>query len=169
MASDAFHDFVKSQHVDTRVPNWIEERDQWLRNLNSLYKSVESFLAEYVAKGEIRLKYRQVTLNEEELGRYKAKQMIITIGRKKIELEPIGRFVLRAYGRADIVGSHGRNQLLLVDKSARSTRSLADASPKNSLTWKWATPPPERKLKDLTKELFYRLLMEVVNGQVNGR
>jgi hypothetical protein len=169
--ANSFHDFVKS-HQETRAANWAEERDEWLRNLSSLYEQVESFLKEYVSKGEIRLKYRPVTLDEEEIGPYKAKQMVIMIGRKKVELDPIGRFVIGANGRVDVVGTRSQAQLLLVDRSAKDTRSLSrlPAAPLPSeLAWKWVTQPPERKLVNLTKEMFHRLLMEVVNGEVNGQ
>jgi len=177
MNTSSFDDFVKRQQGGSF--DWTKERDEWLRNLESLYKQVESFLSQYVTSGEINLRYRAVTLNEEHIGSYEAKQLIISIGRSEIHLEPIGTFIIGAKGRVDIVGPNGRAQLLLVDKKAENTRSLirvtvtlGEKAPVPApqpaepveYAWKCLTRPPARDLLDLTRESFHQLLMEVSNG-----
>jgi len=40
-----------------------------------------------------------VELDEEQIGSYQAPQMIVTIGRKAVRLEPVGTFIIGAKGR----------------------------------------------------------------------
>jgi len=180
MSTRSFDEFVKGQLEQGRSSvNWAKERDQWIQGLASLYRQVESFLHDYVERGEIQLKYEQVILSEEHLGSYKVRQMVVIIGHNEVQLQPVGRLILGARGRIDLVGVAGRAQFLLVDARALSTQSLIDVrvsvgnkAPQippprrnaGAFTWKYVTPPPERRLIDLTKELFQELLMSVVNG-----
>jgi len=63
--------------------DWAKERDDWLAHLRDLYKTTESCLAEYIKHGEIKVAYREIDLNEENIGSYKAPQMILRIGRRR--------------------------------------------------------------------------------------
>jgi len=124
-----FDEFVSRQHEtdpETALIDWEKERDQWLAHLDRLYSTVESFLAKYVRSGQIRYEYRPVELNEENIGSYSAKQMVLRIGRQEVDLVPIGTLLIGSKGRVDVRGPAGRAQLLLVDSKV-SDPQIADS------------------------------------------
>lgn len=181
MGTHSFDDFVKRQQESGRAFDWVKEKDEWLRQLDVLYNSVSDYLHPYVEKGEIKIAYRDATLTEEDVGAYPVKELTITIGRSQVQLEPVGTRILGAKGRVDVTGPRGRLQLLLVDKKAKSTNDLirftvtigdgpsqtapSDASNEPvEFVWKFLTPPPQRQLLALNKDLFLQFLMEIVNG-----
>ena len=78
-----FRTFVKREQTaaaEAERVDWANERDAWLRHLSELYGQIESFLAEYIKAGEIKVHYNDIDLNEENIGSYKAPRMIIKIG-----------------------------------------------------------------------------------------
>jgi len=87
MNSD-FDAFVKREQTavaeEWERVDWAKERDEWLGYLRELYEQTESFLAKYTETGEIKLSYRDIELNEENIGSYKVRQMILRIGRQEI-------------------------------------------------------------------------------------
>jgi hypothetical protein len=181
MSTRSFDDFVKQQR-DSAVPfDWEAEKNEWLRQLEVLYRSVSDYLQPYVEKGEIKIGHVDATLTEEDIGSYPAKELTIKIGRGDVLLKPVGTRIFGAKGRVDIIGPRGRAQLILVDRKASSTSDLIHVTvaiegqaakspsapaPKESIefTWKFFTPPPQRRLLELNKDLFLQLLMETVNG-----
>lgn len=176
-----FDDFVKRQQeaaAGIASVDWDGERKEWLGHLDKIYKKVESLLHKYVSAGQIQIGYRQVELNEENIGPYTAKQMVLRIGPKSVVLEPIGTLLVGAKGRVDIIGPAGNAQLLLVDSSASGPASLIHAveigkkppspepKPTREIKWEWkiVTRPPERRFVEITRQNFFQLIMEVANG-----
>jgi len=92
MNNKDFDEFVKRQQGGASVADaeidWDEQRDQWLAHLARLYSKIESFLRKYVSSGQIRYEYRSIDLNEENIGSYSAKQMVLRIGRQEVDLVP---------------------------------------------------------------------------------
>lgn len=176
-----FAAFVKRQQTasaeEERV-DWVKERDDWLGRLGELYDRTESFLAEYIRTGEIKLNYRDIPLNEENIGSYTARQMILKIGRQEITMTPVGTLLIGAKGRVDVVGPAGRTRLVLVNSDASGPRikvsvsigskpepSVAEAASKEiKWTWKIATSAPAIQYIELTQESLFQALMEVANG-----
>ncbi len=72
-------------------------------------------LHKYVSTGQIKLGYKPIELNEENIGQYSARQMVLKIGSKSVILEPIGTLLIGSKGRVDLVGPTGKAQILLVD------------------------------------------------------
>jgi hypothetical protein len=176
-----FGAFVKRQQIasaEASRVDWAKERDEWLRHLEELYDRTESFLAEYIKDGEIQLSYRDIELNEENIGSYRARQMILKIGRQEITMTPVGTLLIGAKGRVEVVGPAGRTRLVLVNREAsrpaiKVTVSIGGkpetpavgAAPKNiKWAWKIATSPPAIRYIDLTQESLFQALMEVANG-----
>jgi hypothetical protein len=175
-----FGAFVKRQQAalaeEERI-DWAKERKDWLRHLKELYDQTESFLAEYLKAGEIKLSYRNIELNEENIGTYSARQMILKIGRQEITLTPVGTLFFFTKGRVDVMGPAGRTRLVLVDSRAsgpprkvtvrigKREPPAAEAAPKG-IKWKWkiATSPPNIQYIELTQESLFQALMEVANG-----
>jgi hypothetical protein len=116
-----FDAFVKDQQsaaLDDGPVNWENERDEWLIRLDGLYETIESFLAKYIESGEIKLDYSQISLNEENIGSYAARRMILKIGRREITLTPVGTLLIGVKGRVDVVGPAGRTRFVLVNSEA---------------------------------------------------
>ncbi|HXY79000.1 MAG TPA: hypothetical protein VEI08_00035 [Candidatus Bathyarchaeia archaeon] len=182
MDTKAFDEFVKRQQEapSSLGPiDWDEQRREWLAHLDSLYKRVESFIAKYVAAGEMIYEYQNIELNEENIGAYIAKQMKLKIGRQIVTLVPIGTLLIGSKGRVDVVGPIGRAQIILVDKEASGPASLIHVTvsiggktsgtpnrPPKRINWEWkiATRPPDIRFEELTQESFLQLILEVANG-----
>lgn len=184
MPNKDFDEFVKRQQGGASVAdaevNWEEQRDQWLGYLHRLYSKVESFLTQYVSSGQIRYEYRPIDLNEENIGSYTAKQMVLRIGRQEVDLVPIGTLLVGAKGRVDVKGPAGRAQILLVDSKVSDPRSLihvtvsvggklpqpAPSKRAEEIQWEWkiVTRPPERRFIQITQQSFFDLILEVANG-----
>lgn len=181
MRNKTFDEFVNNEQkgaaLDASI-DWGQQRDDWLEQLGRLYSKIESFLSKYTSAGQIHHEYRLINLNEENIGSYAANEMILRIGRKEVDLVPIGTLIIGSKGRVDVVGPVGTAQLLLVDSRASSARSMIRVSvtvgakpsvqrerPKD-VKWEWriVTRPPERKFIDITQEAFFNLIMEVANA-----
>jgi len=172
-----FGAFVKRQQTaagDGERVDWAKERDDWLDHLKELYDKTESFLAEYIRTGEIKLSYRDIPLNEENIGSYSAPQMILKIGRQEITMTPVGTLFFNMKGRVDVVGPAGQTRLVLVDSEAsgpprKVTVSIGkpkvEAAPKEiKWAWKIATSPPTIQYIELAQDSLFQALMEVANG-----
>jgi hypothetical protein len=182
MNNKTFDEFVRGQQeneAEAASVDWEKERDEWLAYLDRLYSMVESFLVKYVSSGQIRYEYRPVELNEENIGSYSAKQMVLRIGRQEVDLVPIGTLLIGSKGRVDVRGPAGRAQILLVDSKVSDPRSLIHVtvsvggklpSPPSKrsqeIVWEWkiVTRPPERRFVEITQQTFFDLILEVANG-----
>jgi hypothetical protein len=183
MDSKDFDEFVRSQQGGASVADvdyWERQRDEWLAHLDRLYLKIESFLKKYVSSGQIRYEYRPIDLNEENIGSYAAKQMVLRIGRQEVDLVPIGTLLIGSKGRVDVRGPAGRAQILLVNSKVSDPRSLIQVKfsvggkllqPPSSkraeeIQWEWkiVTRPPERRFIEITQNSFFDLIMEVANG-----
>ncbi len=186
MTKKDFEKFVQDQQAikeATVPPIDIDWKAWWLEKLEDLYLQIESFLREYKDSGKIEINYSNLELNEENIGQYIAKKMIITIGRNEIIFQPIGTFLFGARGRVDIKGPFGQSRLLLVNKEFKRATDMIqveikiagkETQPQKKETkpfqdikwaWKFVTTPPEMKFIDLTSEEFYSIIMALSNAQ----
>jgi hypothetical protein len=178
--SDDFDAFVKNQQPTEQGAriDWVQERERWLGDLNALYEKIESFLAKYIEGGTIKLEYGEMSLNEENIGAYTARRMLLRIGRQEITLTPVGTLLIGARGRVDVVGPAGRTRFVLVNSQAsrpqiKMTVRIAGqpepppkAEPREEIKWAWkiATSAPTIQYIELTQESLFQVLMEVANG-----
>lgn len=130
--------------------------------------------------GQIAIEFKNVELNEENIGPYLAPSMIIRIGRKTISLEPVGTLLIGSSGRVDVIGPTSRSQLLLLDSKLTSLRHLVRVSagvggkmpalpptrPASEIDWAWriVTRPPQHEIVEVNKDSFLNLLLEISNG-----
>jgi hypothetical protein len=182
MPTTDFDEFVKRQQ--TAAIDWNKQRDEWLGYLDALYTQIESFLETYISAGQARCEYKEITLNEENIGSYTAKQMVLKIGGQQVKFTPIGTLLIAMKGRVDVRGRAGEARLFLVDKKATSARSLIRVTasvvrkgeklpapppasqPTEPIEWAWklASPPPDIAFIDLTQEAFFQMILEVANA-----
>ena len=184
MSKSDFDEFVKRQQAEQQAAatfNPKEQLDEWLGYLDALYKEITSYLQTYIDSGAAQIDYRNVPLNEEFIGAYEARQMILKIGRSTVTFTPIGTMLIGMKGRVDVQGPSGRATLFLVNKKATSARSLikvtisrpgnppppspsAEAVQQIRWVWKIGTSPPEMKFIELTQEAFFEMILEVANA-----
>jgi hypothetical protein len=185
MGSSAFDQFVQTELASFREPreksfDWQAEKERWLGDLNGLFSQVKEYLKLYVDAGQIAIEFKNVELNEENIGPYVAPVMIIRIGRKTINLEPVGTLLIGSRGRVDVIGPTSRSQLLLLDSKLTSLRQLLRVSPEvggkmpasppnrsaSETDWAWriVTRPPQHEVVEVDKDSFLNLLLEIANG-----
>lgn len=173
-----FDRFVEEQQKLLQRP--IDYRlllQEWLQSINDLYEIVEGFLEEYKKEGKVQTSYSSIDINEEFLGIYQTRALTISIGNKQIKLVPVGRFIIGAMGRVDILGSLGRARLVRVFQSSKGIKVTVIVTPDapirthepstptdEPIVWKLASPPPNLYYIELTKDGFLTTLVEVSNG-----
>lgn len=186
-ADTLFKDFVQRQQhprSSDEAVDWNKERDEWLGYLQQLYERIAEYLDEYIKGGTIKLRELMIELNEENIGAYKAKRLVIAIGAQEIVFTPVGTLLIGSKGRVDVVGSAGNSRLVLIDKNLTHPRQMfrvtvttippggsptpspePTPSPKEiEWAWKIVSRPPAMQFIELNKETFFELLMEVSNG-----
>lgn len=190
MTVKEFDEFVERQQGAAQV-DWDRERDEWLAHLDELYGKIETMLNVYTSSGQISTRYKTIDLNEENIGSYQARQMILRIGRQEVDLVPAGTRFIGFKGYVEVIGSAGKASLALANKDRHSTlpqvsihtpvgpkasqlikirndsrsgSELVASSGKIEWAWKILPRPPGRNLDELTPESFFQLLMEVTNG-----
>lgn len=180
MKHKIFDDFVNSQIskkneiVDL---DWSKQRDEWIECVSSFYAQVESFLKQYVSKGQIQVNYETKKITEEYIGEYEVKTANIRLGKNKIKLDPIGTNLIGAKGRVDMIGSNGKVKFVLVDKDSPAPKMAIRVwvngqepphkeKKKREIEWAWkiSTPPPGITYIELNKESFFEALMGVANA-----
>ncbi len=187
MSKSDFDQFVKRQQAEQQEATFDPQQqlDEWLRYLDALYRDVTRYLEGYIHAGEAQIDYRNVTFNEDFIGAYVAREMILKIGPSTVTFTPIGTMLIGMKGRVEVQGSAGRASLILVNKLATSARSLIQVQvrvirpgvpslplPKPSpdeikniqWVWKIAASPPQMKFIELTQNTFYDMILEIANG-----
>ncbi|MGO9637376.1 MAG: hypothetical protein ACLPSO_05475, partial [Terracidiphilus sp.] len=178
MKNAAFDEFVKSQQVPEHPEiDWNQMRDEWLQHLDELYDRIHGFLKEYIDSGQMQLEFNSIELNEDNIGRYTARQVTLKIGRKQVRFQPVGTLLLGSRGRVDVIGAGiTEARLVLVNKKFVSASDVIRISinfegklpspPENEpnnieLAWKIVTRPPDRRFIELTQETLFKMIMEV--------
>ena len=182
MANTSFDDLVRQeqQAAGTGKIDRAKERDAWLKRLDELFLQVDGYLDEYVRAGAVEISKGYVELDEEQIGSYQAPQMIVTIGRKAVRLEPVGTFIIGAKGRVDVLGPQGRSaRLVLMDSEVKRVSDLIKVSvftgppppppparDPSTVRWVWRImkQAPQMEIIEIIKETFLNLLAEIANG-----
>ncbi len=181
LKNEAFDEFVKSQQGPAHPEiDWNLRCREWLRHLDELYDQIQGFLKDYIDSGQIEFEPGEVELNEENIGPYIARRITLKIGRKKVNLIPVGTLLIGSKGRVDVIGPRGTSvPILLIDSKATKASDMIriqvsfGGKPPNvprkepgEITWEWKmiTRPPERRFIELNPETFFKMIMEVANG-----
>ncbi|MDR2825867.1 MAG: hypothetical protein LBV76_03605 [Deltaproteobacteria bacterium] len=172
-----FDEFISKKLETIPEKSYEDEKTVWLAHLDELYQTTASYLKNYVDKKQITIEYKDVMLYEEQLGSYEAKSQIITIGKDKITLNPIGTFLIGAKGRVEISGKRGEAALVLVDNESKGPRvtarvsALGQAKPIEEKvqreviwTWKYVTYAQGISFHELTEEQFLDIIMTLIDG-----
>ncbi|WP_183256365.1 hypothetical protein [Anoxybacteroides tepidamans] len=150
-------------------------KKQWLNEIESFYKQIKSFLAPLQEKQLLSLNWEEIKIQEENLGEYTTKKLHINFPDQKVVVEPVGKYIIGANGRIDMIGKNENVRFLLVDKRAKSpkitvsfdnemTKALEKIRPlkDTEYAWKIATPPPNIQFIDLNEDSFSDALLGVI-------
>ena len=116
-------------------------------------------------------------MQEDNLGSYNTKKLILIMGAKQVIFEPIGRLIFGAQGRIDMEGVSGKVKFIFTSNNSKdeaiAVSLVVNGKPANKDVqikeksppiWKISTPPPHLQYIDINEESFFDALMEVVNG-----
>ncbi len=182
MSRADFDEFVKRQRTEETKATAFDPKRQlaeWLEYLDHLYKTIEGFLASYIADGTARIEFESFLLNEEFSGPYEARRMNLHIANSVVVFEPIGTMLIGAKGRVDVIGPRGRARLSLVNWKVTNARQLIQVrvsingkpptplEPKSETigwVWKIITPAPDMNFLDLTEDNFFNMILGVADA-----
>jgi hypothetical protein len=116
MAKSDFDAFVKRQQTKEPEEATLDPQEQlrqWLSYLDSLYKQITKFLESYIQNGSAKIDYQDIELNEDFIGPYLVRKMLLKIGRSTVTFTPIGTMLIGTKGRVDVKGPLGTARLTL--------------------------------------------------------
>lgn len=97
----------ETQKIDVKA-----ELTAWKSSIEALHKDVRSWLSP--AGDKVTFKATQTDLHEDQLGTYQAPELLVAIGSESLTFKPVGRLVIGARGRVDVVSSSGKVAMLLL-------------------------------------------------------
>ena len=154
-----------------------ERQDQWLANVEELYRLVlEDALGTYIDNGDVLYDRTPIKVTEPRLGAYEIDRLTLYISDDQLVAEPIGTMLIACRGRVDITGPLGSSRLVLLDKGGPAARFAISegGSPLQTSTqsmvhgevaepgWYIASHPPGVIVRRLTPTAFRELVMELV-------
>ncbi len=93
----------KKRKMETESLQWRKKRDEWIISIGNLFKLIHGWLKPLEDNDYLKISYADISISEEYLGNYSVKKMIITFfNNEKIELIPIGLYIVGAKGRIDM-------------------------------------------------------------------
>jgi len=168
---------AKKKSEKTKEIDWAKKKDDWLEKLNKLYTNIESWLND-LEQDVVSIKYTDKEINEEHIGMYSARKMVLRIADEQVVLDPVGTLLIGAAGRVDMIGKNGKVKFVLVPESSKGIQIKvtvkAEVEPekrdeedkqdtiKEDWVWKIATPPPSIKYIEIDSDSFSDALLEVI-------
>ena len=182
MPTKTFDEFVKrrlneaQKFKSSETLDWHKTREEWIQSLNHLYSKMEKYLKKYTEADQIQVSREKIQISEEYLGNYEAEKLAIQIGNDKVVAKPIGRMMIGAAGRVDLIGARGMLRIVLLDKGEPATRTRIEIGRKaeektgwhpiqsikiSERGWYIATLPPRITATALSADAFHDALMEL--------
>lgn len=113
------NDFLKKKlNEKTKTEfNADEEKKKWINSVNEIFSNIRIWVEEPIKNNLVEIIDEEVEINEERLGKYKISSLAIRSLWDTVYIRPIGRMILGAIGRVDILSTKGKYSILLtVDK-----------------------------------------------------
>lgn len=183
MGKEKFEEYLKSQEKKPeKAIDWEIEKKDWIKDVENFSNQVKNYFQKYEDK--VSIEEKPLSINEEYLGAYVTKKLIIKFNNDTVTFTPIGRNIIGAKGRIDMEGKAGRVKFVLVKESMKEPQILMKVfydeskldkdieeqnknnkeKKKEKDVWKISTPPPKIKYLELNEDSFFDALMEVING-----
>lgn len=149
-------------------------RDNFLRNIDELYRNIDSWLSTSALTTEI----EEIEISEEKSGQYAASQLVI-YNEDKCKLgffSPVGAWVIGANGRVDLIGKLDKVIIVHLEKAEdeesvlESTNSVRSEQKTSAIPfyngiehtgWYWIEDRRRGKAHLLDESLFRELVTEV--------
>ena len=177
MTNKAFETFLLSQQIDSpeTISKAKNRKALFLKKTQEFFASVESFIAQYVDRGQIRIVSGETILTEEWVGTYKIENRTIEIGGKEAHIVPVGAFIFGAKGRIDMIYRSKTVRFVLVEPSAvpairmmtldEHIKEKHSQKLEEEPVWKIASPPPRITFTNFDQDTFLLSLMDVFHVQ----
>lgn len=179
MNLDKFEEFLQEEDTEEIKIDWSEKKDFFIKEMENFYSQVNKFVEPY--KEKISINHEDYTINEDYIGSYQTKKMILRIKNNEIIFTPIGANLISAWGRIDMEGANGVVKFVLVPENSsvpkiettillteedrqKQKHKISENNQKVDKVWKIATPPPNIGYTKFNQETFIGALMEVING-----
>lgn len=109
------NDFLKKKLEEkTKIEfNADEEKKKWINSVNQILNNIRKWVEEPVKNNLIEIIDEEVEINEERLGKYKISSLVIRSLWDSVYIRPVGRMILGAIGRIDILSTKGKYSILL--------------------------------------------------------
>src|SRR5271167_2442973 len=160
-----FVEFVKKQsesekRTETQLPKAIEARRKWwIKAVKDLFAKVQVWLEPLIKDGAVTFNTIEVQIMDDGLlGSYKLQRAIIGLGRKTLEMNPVGSMIFGSFGRIDVTGPNGK--LMLILEATHGTEEN-DFVPTGGQWFITKRVDSGRLQEELTKEVFERVFKDL--------
>jgi len=137
----------KRQQIEKNSAASKRRLGRWRMALGELGMKLSKWLDVPVRKKVVTLERSQKEIFEEALGSYSVTVWTVTIGGRRIVVEPIATYVVGSFGRVDVVGPAA---------SFRLVREKDDGH------WSLVDPSDPRITTPLTQEVFERIILAAI-------
>jgi hypothetical protein len=176
-SEQAFYNFLEeAKKNQTKSDVDLQKKEEWLKSVDSFYERIKQFLKKAKESNQLDYDFEDKPMVENKIGAYSVKMMNIQFGDYCAQFDPLGTNIVAAYGRIDLKGANSDARFVLVDEEQKRPITKSFMTDHQNTTfalkgkqsakkvWKLATPPPNIEYLDLTEELFFEVLLEVVGG-----
>jgi len=138
----------KTEEEEKNKVDWETRKITWLHSIDGFYKKINSWLSPLQKGGLLKIKEKEIDLNEEYIGNYKTKRLEIYLGNDIVTFTPRGTLIIGSYGRIDMRGPKG--EALIVEPEWNN--------------WKFAKRTPKMKYFDVNELSFKEAIETIING-----
>jgi hypothetical protein len=98
-------DFLKKKKVEyeQKEVDWQKAKSDWLNQLEHFMNQIKLWLQDSRKEGLIDVLESEIIIQEEYIGEYNAPLLVLSIGAETVKIKPVGRLIIGAMGRVDII------------------------------------------------------------------
>lgn len=172
-----FKELVEKETKESNQIDWEKNKNEWLEQLQSLYKIIENAVAPF----DIEVKKSPKTIVEQFIGAYEADELRLIIGQKVITFSPKGTLLIGTKGRVDVIYGNKIEKLVLIHKSVnspkdqikvsispeenkKSEKKKKQASNASDFTWRLLSNSPNYTYEEINEGKILILIMDLIDG-----
>src|SRR6266496_4328103 len=115
MSTEPLHEFFRQKGVRSSLGDaidWEERKKEFIESVEELYRKVEEYLADSIRDNLVKVSFSTKQINEDYIGKYDIREMILDVGDERAILSPKGRNIVGGIGRVDLLGPIGEKTLV---------------------------------------------------------
>ena len=93
----------KQEEYQQEQADWNLVKLKRMDQLERFMECIKSWLEQPEKEGLVEVNEKKVEIIEEKIGKYEAPALELLIGGESVEITPVGRFIIGASGRVDII------------------------------------------------------------------